>query len=276
MTQNLANYADADHPDWNVRRGMHARTILQEAPDVVALQEVRFDPTQPSTAATGQDMAEQVLALLAAADPATWGQAALVTEAGMWYPVQPDGEPAPRFPSVRPPQSREGLSILSRLPVAEAGCRFLTPTPPAQDANRRITQYARVLGDRGPFVVFNAHFTLSPGGLQGNVDETLALMGLADDAPHALLGDLNATPDAAPLQALARAGLADAWPLLHPDDPGATFDLTAPGGPTRRIDYAWLSPGLGAALNDARLVSTAPSGQVHASDHAGLVLELDA
>lgn len=273
MTQNMANYDDTDHPDWPDRREILAQTIREEAPDVVALQEVRFNPAQPTTAATGQNMAEQLLARLVALDGATWGQAALVVHPGMWYPVRADGGTTPPFPSPDPPQEWEGLAILSRLPVAETGCRFLTPS---KDANRRITQYAALQPSPGRFFyVFNTHFTLSPPGLASNVRETLALLARAGGAPFVLAGDLNATPDTPALGALVQAGLVDAWAAVWPGEAGLTWDLTAPDGPSKRIDYAWLSPALRPALSQARLVGTSSVKGTFASDHAGLVVELD-
>lgn len=268
----MANYDD--HLAWDARLELQARTIAAESPDVVALQEPRFNPLHPSTARTWRDMAEQLLARLVALDGDAWRGASLLAQAAMWYDVPPGKTPPPPFPGVAPGQEREGLAILARLPVLETGAAFLPASP--GDANRRIAQYALLQASRGPFLVCNAHFTYDERGLAGNVAGTLALATRAGTAPLALLGDFNATPDAEGLRGLARSGLVDAWAALRPGEAGFTHDVTASGGPTRRIDYAWVSPALRGALRDVRLVNVASVDDVFASDHAGLVLDLDA
>ena len=55
-----------------------------------------------------------------------------------------------------------------------------------------------------------------------------------------LMGDLNAEPDAPEMQLLRQAGFADSLDLTIVQ-PGFTYPAT---GPTKRIDYIWLSPDL--------------------------------
>jgi endonuclease/exonuclease/phosphatase family metal-dependent hydrolase len=108
-----------------------------------------------------------------------------------------------------------------------------------------------------------------------------------------LLGDLDATPDAASVrfwtgrQSLEGTGVAyhDAWESAHPDDPGHTF---TPDNPLvragsmplvrpRRIDYAMVrgeTHGPTLRVLSCELVLPGPVDGVQASDHYGVVAEL--
>lgn len=113
------------------------------------------------------------------------------------------------------------------------------------------------------------------------------------DVHAVVLGDFDATPDAASL-AFWRGrrpvdGLSvcyqDAWEYLHPDDPGRTFDLENPlvrcgevaTAVSRRIDYILVRAGLhGPTLQvrDCRRFLDGPVDGVWASDHYGVVADL--
>ncbi|MGY1668676.1 endonuclease/exonuclease/phosphatase family protein [Geodermatophilus sp. SYSU D00696] len=117
---------------------------------------------------------------------------------------------------------------------------------------------------------------------------------LADGADHAVvLGDLDATPDAASVQFWhGRRSLdgtsvcyQDAWETLHPTDPGFTFDARNPlvragevaTAVSRRIDHVLVRAGVhGPTLQVvacARVLDE-PVGGVWASDHSGVVADL--
>ncbi|MGY1672700.1 endonuclease/exonuclease/phosphatase family protein [Geodermatophilus sp. SYSU D00710] len=117
---------------------------------------------------------------------------------------------------------------------------------------------------------------------------------LADGADHAVvLGDLDATPDAASVQFWrGRRSLdgtsvcyQDAWETLHPIDPGFTFDARNPlvragevaTAVSRRIDHVLVRAGVhGPTLQVvacARVLDE-PVGGVWASDHSGVVADL--
>ena len=117
---------------------------------------------------------------------------------------------------------------------------------------------------------------------------------LARDADHAVvLGDLDATPDAASLQFLrGRRSLEgtsvcfqDAWETVHPSDPGHTFDARNPlvragevaTAVSRRIDHVLVRAGVhGPTLQvtSCARVLDEPVGDVWASDHCGVVADL--
>jgi hypothetical protein len=102
--------------------------------------------------------------------------------------------------------------------------------------------------------------------------------------PHVLVGDLNIfegasvvcnqKPNNSSLNVLRQAGYTDAWPALHPNDPGYTGMLnragcgTPEGAPWKRIDYAW-SKGL-TPIAIERFGLPAP-GEGAPSDHAGIL-----
>lgn len=111
--------------------------------------------------------------------------------------------------------------------------------------------------------------------------------------PVVLLGDFNAAPDSASIRFLtgrqSLGGLSvryeSAWEAAHGDQPGLTFE---PGNPLvragqmplergRRIDHVLTRSGPHGALldvADARLVFTGPVDGVWASDHYGVLVDL--
>ncbi len=119
--------------------------------------------------------------------------------------------------------------------------------------------------------------------LDRQAQQTIEFMN-ASHGPHVLIGDLNVfegssvvcrqKPNNTSLQFLRRAGYVDAWPTLHPDDPGYTGMLnragcgSPEGAPWKRIDYAW-SKGLTPTAME-RFGLPAP-GDAAPSDHAGIL-----
>ena len=98
---------------------------------------------------------------------------------------------------------------------------------------------------------------------------------MAGRLPFVLTGDFNAEPDAAPIRLLTgrltlegrRGNLMDAWALLHPDEPGFTWE------PRERIDYIFVSPSV--RVHEIALAATEPNAEgVYPSDHCGLIAEL--
>lgn len=113
------------------------------------------------------------------------------------------------------------------------------------------------------------------------------------DAHAVLLGDLDATPDAASVLFLRgrrpvdgfSVCYQDAWETVHPGEPGFTFDAVNPlvrrgevaTALTRRIDYVLVRSGLHGPTLQVRSCErlfTTPENGVWASDHFGVVAEL--
>ncbi len=113
------------------------------------------------------------------------------------------------------------------------------------------------------------------------------------DVPAIVLGDFDAAPDSASMEFWRGRRSLDgvsvcyqsAWELIHPDDPGRTFDLGNPlvregefaTAVSRTIDYVlvragWRGPTLDVA--DCRRVLQRPAGGVWASDHYGVMADL--
>jgi endonuclease/exonuclease/phosphatase family metal-dependent hydrolase len=115
----------------------------------------------------------------------------------------------------------------------------------------------------------------------------------AGEGPAVVLGDFDATPDAASVQFWrGRRSLdgvsvcyQDAWETVHPTDPGLTFSAENPlvragevaTAVSRRIDYILVRAGRHGALLQVlscdRLLDQ-PVGGVWASDHYGVVADL--
>jgi endonuclease/exonuclease/phosphatase family metal-dependent hydrolase len=121
----------------------------------------------------------------------------------------------------------------------------------------------------------------------------LAVERHAEDGPAVVLGDFDATPDAASVQFWrGRRSLdgvsvcfQDAWETVHPTEPGLTFSAENPlvrdgevaTAVSRRIDYVLVRAGRHGALLEVlrcdRLLDQ-PVGGVWASDHYGVVADL--
>ncbi|MGI5448207.1 poly(A) polymerase [Streptomyces sp. CA-243310] len=166
-----------------------------------------------------------------------------------------------------------GLSILSRLPIREAGLRELRP--------HKAVIAVTVDTAAGPLVVANTHLTSdhSEHGADRRTEE-LALLahGLGSvDAPIALVGDFNDGRTGAEGPA-AVLGLRDAWTEVHgAADDTPTFDptvnpLAAVGslsGRSARLDRILLrSPGV---VRSAALRGDVPGPDgLFVSDHFGV------
>jgi endonuclease/exonuclease/phosphatase family metal-dependent hydrolase len=260
MTLNLANYND--HGNWSERLQIIVGTIVDKNPDVIAVQEVRFDPAHPSTQSSYQSMAEQIVYLLNRTR--SYAGVDIVSQPLVFY-----SDSAKHYPS--PPPHRqfwEGLAILSRQRVLETGSIFLTHT--GSDANLRGTQFARIASGDTPFTVFNTHFGLDEAERESNARETLAYMNRFA-GPRLLVGDLNAEPGEPALTVLSKGGLTDLWAKLEPNQKGSTYPSC---DPSARDDYVWGDATVATAATTIELVATQPVNGTYASDHFGLLVTI--
>ena len=297
---NLANYNN--HPNWPVRMQLIADAILSSDADLLAFQEPRFDPDYPTTTATYQNAAEQVLYELNRRG--AYLGARIVTQPLMYYPISSclstsasdrafrhQSDHSPRDPSSTPSQESsydypmpakwapcnitlywEGISIISRLGIEDTGARFLPKTDSCTDANLRGTQYiALTLSPSQRLYLFNTHFGLDAVCQSDNAAGTASYMqatGAATDF-KLLVGDLNATPDAPALKLLSGSGLTDVWNAVFPSAPGFTYPSNAP---TQRIDYMWANTPVMKALVSINQTATQPNQDgIYPSDHFGLL-----
>ncbi|MBI4396277.1 MAG: endonuclease/exonuclease/phosphatase family protein [Elusimicrobia bacterium] len=241
MTLNINRYG-SKHGPWTKRRDLIANTIRRADPDIVALQAVGKDPSLER----GKDQAAQLAELLPGFDGVVY-QAAEENDDGR----------------------SEGLAVLSRLPIAEAGHLKLTTVPDGEDAAKRILVYALFPLPAGSLRLFNAHISSAPRQAFNNVEEILPyLRSFPEEA--LLVGDFNLTPDTDLLKPLAREGWTDAWARLHPHEGGYTFESDRP---SKRIDYIWVTDDLKRHVRSVQVLSAEEDG-VRLSDHAGLLADL--
>jgi endonuclease/exonuclease/phosphatase family metal-dependent hydrolase len=281
MTLNLANYTD--HKDWPRRLDAIAAVILDKQPDIIALQEVRFDPEydsrdiHASTKRLYQNMGEQLLGKIT--QTRYYSGSAIVSQPGMFYDSMRQSDEAKfrHYPQPKLKRSRkelwEGLSTISRLPVIETGSRFLHLAPGAKDRNRRVTQYTAVQTAHSPLYIFNCHFGYDPESFASNLRETADYLDRFADSLCLLVGDLNFPPQPERFEALTRKGYFDLWEFLHPDDEGRT---SPSHNPTERIDYMWANSHIEKTrAHKIELVATEPyTTRKYPSDHFGLIAEL--
>ncbi len=150
-----------------------------------------------------------------------------------------------------------GNAILSRYPILESE---LVELPPDDLLLKRGFIWAKVdVGSGQPLNVIATHYHHPGDGSAVRVMQSETIVEFWDDASRTLImGDLNAEPNAPEMQLLRQVGFADALDLTAVQ-PGFTYPAT---GPTKRIDYIWLSPDL--VANQAVIPLDA------ASDHLGV------
>lgn len=251
------------NPDWERRSAIIADRLRQLEPDVLALQEAPLD-------------AERLSRLI-------------------------DVERYRVTPFSRPSEDGVGGLIATLNPHRRIGEIDLRITERAREALPwTATALIELETPLGPTLI--AHHKPSwPLPAEYERLEQARMLAIAveehvgERALHAIvLGDFDATPDSASMRFLR--GLMplgemsvcyqDAWEYLHPADPGYTFDLANPlvrDGETstavsRRIDHILVrsgthGPGLQAV--DAFRILDRPVGSVWASDHFGVLVDLE-
>lgn len=203
-----------------------AQVIRDQAPDIVALQEVdRF---------WGRSGTLDHPALLAAA-----------LEMQPCYGANLSHNPDTH--SSVPHQY--GTLILSKFDILECSNTFLPSTRPATDTTPAVNREQRGLLEvlvnvRGvPLRVYNTHYEHTSQFADvraAQIQATIAHIGDFEE-DTILAGDLNAPPTAPEIQPLL-AFMRDAWPIANPGAPGYTISASPTAEPTRRIDYLLLSP----------------------------------
>lgn len=202
-----------------------AQVIREQAPDIVALQEVdRF---------WGRSGMTDQPALLAAA-----------LEMQPCYGANLDHNPDSH--SSVPHQY--GTLILSKFDILECRNTFLPSTRPATDTTPAVNREQRGLLEvlvnvRGvPLRFYNTHYEHTSQYFDvraAQINATIAHVGDFEE-DTILAGDLNAQPTAAEIQPLF-AVFRDTWPIAKPGSPGYTIAAAPDVEPTRRIDYLLLS-----------------------------------
>lgn len=176
-------------------------------------------------------------------------------------------------------RGHEGVSIgnalLSRWPLDG----LLDVGIPGPHGRYRTLLAATVATPAGPWTVATTHLAhrrRDAGWRRVQVAEVDALVrDHAGDRPALLAGDLNAEPHDREMTWLARWGWTDlvataaldddrTWRSDNPHTSGSVF-------PDRRLDHAW---GRGCRATGLRLFGLDPVDGLHASDHAGIVVDV--
>lgn len=234
LSLNIWNYRGG----WAARRERIVRVIREDAPDVVALQEVRRDPRYTF----GVNQAVQ-----------------LARRTGLHHLY------APAMRYWRFPRIEEGLAILTPHRIVQhtvVPLRWDSCDP--FDPNRRIALHVTLaLPDGTPFDCWVTHLNQhAPLRDASAIAVRDALQASSPPLPALLMGDCNAKPASTTIRELRATGLRDMWLTAHPDDPGFTYPAELPTG---RIDYLFAQPGW-----EIERIARVGVGSRALSDHCGL------
>jgi endonuclease/exonuclease/phosphatase family metal-dependent hydrolase len=279
MDLNLANYDD--HGDWSDRLNVIVGVIIDNQPDIISMQEVRFNPDQATTQVLYQNMGEQILYALN--QKGEYLGSEIMTQPVMYYLDKKVIAPYYPLPSAESSAGFfvewEGLSIISKKHVVETGTRFLSIVDKSSDANKRSVKYiAFDAGDGSLFYVFDCHYSFDKGtNFNQNVSETIDYMSAFAGSPCLLMGDMN-MPDTNQdaFQPFYDANYYDLWSLLHSEEPVENGYTDESDNLFQRIDYIWANSALPQSkVTSIVRVATDPVDGVYASDHVGLLVEIN-
>ena len=252
MTFNIWNY----NRPWKKRRKLIAKLVTSEMPDIIGFQEIRNDVLLNEE---GRNQIEQLAEDIGS-------DYAFVYQPAMVYSVYPRKE--------------EGLAVMSRYPILESNCTFLSRDPTdVKDYEQRIVLQAKIELPIGHLNFFNTHLSRSHAARLRTILEIYRYVSsFESELPKVLVGDFNATPDSEPIKFLVgklemkglKGNFQDAWAVANPNLPGFTSrsDL-----PNKRIDYIFITPRGSKYLGKVLSVSTIGESieGIFPSDHLGVV-----
>ena len=193
------------------------------------------------------------------------------------------------------PNVRIGNAVLSRWPIIDR-LEMKLPTRPGHDEGRNVT-CAVVDAPAGPIAFFTTQLTSAPTDSALRVTQVAAIARFVakhrvSTFPPIVTGDFNALPDSDEIRlleghltepAVAGSLLVDVWRYADPSAPGLTWDRANPHvqatfEPGGRIDYVFVGPpgpsGHG-HVEAVELIGDEPCGDIWASDHAGVLVDLN-
>lgn len=281
-------WATAQLTDFAARAKVIAAEIAAARPDVVALEEASLFRTGPGYACVAMDVPATTVAL----DFLSILEAALA-ERGLDYALAASLEnfdaqlcaaTASGFIDVRL-TDRDAILVRRGLQVRNVATGHYAAMAgyPAAGATLPVKRgwlSAEVRAPGGWVTVAATHLEqeLFAAVQQAQAAELAAVLASAR-APVVLAGDLNAGPELAAVTTsyadLLRAGYADPWPRLHRTSaPTCCYDeALLTGSLSTRIDHVlWRGHLAPVAAWRIGVNDRTPSG-LHASDHAGLVVE---
>jgi endonuclease/exonuclease/phosphatase family metal-dependent hydrolase len=237
-TLNVRNTADR----WRRRRPLLVRQLVELAPHVIGLQELRSIP-------------DQAAGIRHAVERASGGRLAYQHHAtyktglwGLW----------------------EAIGTLTRLPIVDRGSLALR-------GQYRVAQRVTVALPHagGLLEVYNAHLaSVGESVRTAQAGRILDWMRSGGRAPQVLLGDFNAPPGSPTIDLITRS-LRSAHAAVHGREPSRTVPTplrAAAAGAGSVLDFVFVSDAV--EVHDARVVfdQVEPGdGRLVASDHYGLV-----
>jgi len=257
ISLNIANYDD--HSGWENRRLRICEMLIKMQPDLISLQEVRFNPQQKTCRDSYQNSAEELLALLHSQNK--FLDHRIITQPTMYY------SPKYSYPSPDDKVIWEGKSIITNLNILEYGNFLLAKPDTSGDRNKRSIFWCRLKLEDSEFIIGNLHWGLDETARISNATQTAQLAARFPDIPLIFAGDYNTDPDVLSLQQLIAASLTDLWLTANHQNPGYTFPAKKPN---RRIDQVW---GNQLAVRSLKSISIPPFHEM--SDHLALYIELE-
>ena len=237
-TLNVRNTADR----WRDRRHLLVAQLVDLAPDLIGLQEVRMAPDQ-----AGWIVREVERRSGGGLRYRRWvrGKTGL---AGLW----------------------EGIAVLSRVPVVATGW------VPLGGQGRVVQRVSVRAPGAGVVDLYNTHLGVGGEGLrEAQARRILAWIGSRPPGPVVLVGDLNARPGSPTIELLS-SRLRSAHAAVHGHEPSSTVPTAlrrGRAGTPSVLDYVLVNERV--EVDDARVVfdRVAPSDPtLVASDHYGLVV----
>ena len=246
LTWNIANFDD--HRDWDMRINHLVKEIIRLKPDIIMLQEVRYNKDRYASSNSG----EQILQLMQA-EADSFSNYRIYTQPAMYY---------------RGSDFWEGLSIITRYPVQDSSFKRYPIKVASMDSNQRIALYLKLSIDNEDLLVINTHFSYHPLNSKSNIAECLDLANSFGDIPIIITGDFNSTSESQQMSRFRKSKFIDCWPLQHNQAKGYTFPSNKP---ERRIDYIWITQNLIDLFNSiSKVGESVIKDNLFPSDHLGL------
>lgn len=256
ISWNIANYDD--HPNWEIRKKLIVAELIKEKPDMIALQEVRFNAANASTKESYQNTAEQIFDLLQQDE--YFAEYNLIVQPVMHYPANPRHT------------FWEGLAIISRYEIPHHGFIKYQQDPQNPDTNKRGVIYGIAQLPEEDLCLANTHFSYDQKYQAGNAEDLLELVEQFMEVPFMVLGDFNTICKSEAMMKLECFDLVNAWKVLSDEfEEDETYPASAP---EVAIDQIWVNQLLAERLVSIRRIGLESVEDIFASDHFGLCLEL--
>lgn len=262
MTYNIwnTNTYTKDDKQYPARCKLLEKVLLDELPDVITFQEVRYEHFK------GDNLGPNQMKHLSDI---------LKNYQFVYAPAQLD------ISSLYDGKTEEGVAVFSRFPVIAHNTFLLFRNRSnSADVNQRVCLHVQILHPVHRVVhILTTHLSLSHEAREESVIQIWRyIKGLR--GPVILTGDFNAEPQEkamrflrgeVPLKGERTCGVSDLWTYVYPLSPGFTFDCVS-GDLVKRIDYIfWRNFPANLQIVDTRIIQSKGKGSNAASDHLPVV-----